>query len=480
MKYGHKLNVTVEDYDERGRGTCIIGIDNAGKQTEAGQGAQNTVLAIPFTCRGDQAQVTFLRREYGVKVCGLDKLNAPGPDRVPAPCAHAGTCGGCLWQHVDYQAQISEKEKGVRGLFASFGLEDKVKPIVPAENKLGYRNRMDYCVGWNREVGLKEYGSWNKYVDVKECLLMKNPVGPILQTVRDWMATFDLLPWDAKFHTGDVRYAVIRDGQNTNQRMITIVIKDSKRVSEPARKWLAEKLQPMATTLLLGELTKDTDLSLAETFEPLFGQPWLEEQANGLTYRIHPNSFFQTNSAMAAQLQSAVLDSLRSLSPTSSDEKSIPMTKDEGRRTILDLYCGLGFMGIAAAKTFPDAYIYGYELDEQAIKLASENAKLNGVGERCEFQSGKAEDLSWKDIPANAVIVDPPRSGLHPKVIMNLVGEGSMLPDSILYVSCNYHRLKDELPAFLEHYQVESVLPLDLFPQTRHVEVVISLKRKAA
>ena len=470
MKYGHKLRVKVDGYDDKGRGTCTIGIDGAGKQVVAGQGVSDTVLAMPFACPGDEAEVTFLKREYGVKVCRLDTLLQSGPDRISAPCPHAGTCGGCLWQHIRYAAQLAEKEQGVESLFATFGLEDRVKPIVAAENELGYRNRMDFCVGWNGEIGLKEYGAWNRYVNIKECLLVKPGVGQILQTVRDWMKEFDLQPWDAKFHTGDVRYVVVRDGQNTEQRMITIVIHDTTRIGQEARSSLADKLQTHCTSLLLGELTKDTDLSLAETLETLIGQTWFEEKINDIVYRIHPNSFFQTNSAMAAKLQTTVLNAISVL----------PGTRDVRRGTILDLYCGLGFFGIAAARRFPDAHIYGYELDEQAIILASQNAKNNKVGDSCEFFSGKAEDLSWKDVPADVVIIDPPRSGLHPKVITSLVGENVMRPRSIVYVSCNYHRFKDELPAFLKEYEVDFVQPLDLFPQTRHVEVVVSLKRKAA
>ncbi len=469
MKYGHRLQVEIQTYDESGRGTCRIGIDRAGKQVAAGQGESDTTVAVPFACVGDQALVTFVKREYGVKVCRLDEINAPGPDRVAAPCPHAGVCGGCLWQHLAYPAQLAEKQRGVNELFAKFDLSDRVRPVMPADQTLGYRNRMDYCVGWNGEVGLKEYGSWNRYVDLRQCLLMKPDAAPILQAVRDWMREFDLQPWDAKFHAGDVRYAVVRDGQNTGQRLVTVVVKDSKRVGDDAKRHLSEKLAPHCTGLLLGELTKDTDLSLAETFEPLIGEPWFDERVNDVTYRIHPNSFFQTNTAMAARLQDAVLNTIAMEIRDSNFEI----------RKILDLYCGLGFFGIAAAKRFEGAHIYGYEIDEQAIKLASQNAINNGVGEKCEFQAGKAEDLSWKNIPADTVILDPPRSGLHPKVLMSLVGEGSMQPRSIVYVSCNYRRFKDELPAFLKHYDVVSVQPLDLFPQTRHVEVVVEFKKKA-
>lgn len=474
----------IEGYDEKGRGLGQIEIlPNEIRQ-----------IVTPFTAQGDEVEAIFVKREYGLKICQLDKIVQSGPDRVKAPCPHAGVCGGCLWQHLDYQAQLKEKERGIQELFAEINLGDKVKSIIPADETLGYRNRMDYCVGWNGEIGLKEYGSWNHYVDVKECFLPKPGVKNILQTVRDLMKQFDLQPWDAKFHKGDIRYVVIRDGQNTKQRMITLVIQDASRINQEARRFLSEKLKPLCTTLLLGQLSKPTDLSLAESFETLLGEPWLEEKINDVTYRIHPNSFFQTNSAMAARLQDVVLDSALSAACHSCEGRNpvkIEKTKSDGsltsapsllrddKKVLLDLYCGLGFFGIAAAKADKGLKVHGFELDEEAIKLASQNAEINKVGERCHFFSGKAEDLGWKDIEAQTVIIDPPRSGLHPRVIETLLDETAALqPSTLIYVSCNYHRLKEELPLLMQKFDVTSIQPLDLFPQTPHVEVVVTLQRK--
>ncbi|MDD2785494.1 MAG: 23S rRNA (uracil(1939)-C(5))-methyltransferase RlmD [Patescibacteria group bacterium] len=475
MKFGHKINLKIESYDEKGRGVGEIEIVPG----------EIRPIVVPLSAKGDELEATFVKRDYGVKICKLDKIVKAGPDRVDAVCQHAGTCGGCLWQHLKYEAQLTEKERGIRELFASLGLESALKSIIPADETLGYRNRMDYCIGWNGEIGLKEYGSWNKYVDVRECLLLRGPSGPAdnaenndvgrtLQIVREFMSEFDLQPWDAKFHTGDMRYVVIRDGQNTKQRMTILVVKDASRINDRARKYLIDKLESHCTSLLIGELTVPTDISFAERFETLIGEPWLEENVNDITYRIHPNSFFQTNSAMAAKLQTVVLNELFDIQRSG---HSAQRTFDI--RVLLDLYCGLGFFGIAAAKSDKDLKVWGYELDEEAIKLASQNAELNKVVERCNFFSGKAEDLSWKDVQADAVIIDPPRSGLHPKVIKTLLNDTERtLPSTIIYVSCNYHRLKDELPAFLQNYEVTSIQPLDLFPQTPHVEVVVTLRLK--
>jgi len=475
MKFGHKLRVEIDGYDAKGRGTA---------NAEISEGIERDI-AIPHSAKGDELEVVFVKRDHAVKICELERIIQPGPDRITPKCQHAGKCGGCIWQHLKYEAQLEEKMHGVRELFAQIDLEDKVLDAIPAIETLNYRNRMDYAVGWNGEIGLKETGSWNRYVDIKECHLLQPGAGEILQIVREWMLKHDLQPWDVKFHGGDIRYVVIRDGVNTNERMVIVVVGDAKRLTQNAKQDLIHRVgmipawssrtkegegevgsgQGAVTSLLIGEQSKPADLSYAQSFEVLSGKQSITEIVNDVTYEIHPNSFFQTNTKMAARLQDVVLDAVR----------------QAGTKKLLDLYCGLGFFGIAAAKKIEEIeQVIGYELDEEAIKLASQNMNVNEVGEKCRFFSGPAEALDWKDVNADTIILDPPRSGLHHKVIQTLLAEDSpTYPQTIIYVSCNYHRLEHELPSFMEKYDVISIQPLDLFPQTRHIETVVALKLKA-
>jgi tRNA/tmRNA/rRNA uracil-C5-methylase (TrmA/RlmC/RlmD family) len=620
MKFGHKLQVKIDGYDKKGRGTA---------KAEIAPGMERDI-SVPHSAKGDELEVVFIKRDHAVKICELEKILKAGADRIEAECEHAGKCGGCIWQHLRYEAQLEEKMRGVRQLFRKIDLEDKVLDVIPAEETLHYRNRMDYAVGWNGEIGLKETGCWNRYVDIKECHLLQPGAGEILQIVREWMLKHDLQPWDVKFHGGDVRYVVIRDGVNTKERMVIVVVADARRLTTEMKEDLVKSISPnpslsrgadsispnpslsrgasenypvyvpyevensalakkmrkhptiaekklwdellkgdkmeglrflrqkplqhfiadfycsslglvievdgeshaktldydkyrteeiekynikvirfhndevmnaieqvevklkseikkrkielenssslikegfgvdceyCATSLLIGEQSKPADLSYAQSFETLIGKPSITEIVNDVTYEIHPNSFFQTNTKMAARLQDVVLDALR----------------DAGTKKLLDLYCGLGFFGIAAAKKIGELeQVTGYELDEDAIKLASQNMNMNGVGDRCRFFSGPAEALEWKEVEADTIILDPPRSGLHHKVIKTLLAEDSpSYPQTIIYVSCNYHKLEHELPSFMEKYDVVSIQPLDLFPQTRHIETVVTLKLKA-
>ncbi len=449
MRFGHRVRGIIERYDQKGRGVLEV------PETKPTVG--HGTFAVPFTAVGDEVTARFVSRDRGMKIATLEHIETPSPDRVSTPCPHAGVCGGCLWQHLAYEAQIKIKHGMIDAAFANAGHDERIGTFIQAAEKFHYRNRMDYAVGWNGQIGLKEYGSWSRYVDLSTCLLLNDGVGEILQHVRDWMRDADLQPYDAKFYTGDVRYVVIREAKHTDQRLITLVVKDASRVSEAHRSALEVILSPYCTSLLLGEQSLKTDLSHAQRFDILKGEPWFEEVANGVTYRIHPNSFFQTNTTMAEELQRVVKDYVGA------------------PKTLLDLYCGLGFFGIYLAKQDPSLHVSGYEIDAEAIALATRNANANGVADRCVFTSGPAEDLSWKDIDADCVILDPPRAGLHPKVLKTVIEKR---PETIVYVSCNYHRLVEELKEFKEHYTIEDVGALDLFPHTRHVEVVVRMVKK--
>jgi len=468
MKFGHRVSGKIERLDDHGRGVFK---------------SENVTFTVPFTTVGDDIVATFLHRDRGTKVARLESITTPGPDRVAAPCPHAGTCGGCLWQHISYDAQVKLKFDMVNKALENAGHDERISTIEPAVDQFHHRNRMDYVVGWNGQIGLKEYGSWNRYVDLKTCLLLNDGVGDILQCVRDWMRESDLQPWDAKFYTGDVRYVVIREGKKTNQRLICIVVKDATRVTEEHKKKLVEGLcratpdSRLPTSVLLGEQSLITDISLAQKFETLYGNPWLEEVVNGITYRIHPNSFFQTNPTMAGVLQKVVAEFVGAqfIAPNQS---------------ILDLYCGLGFFSISLAQlsiqqATPDSRratpisprIHGVEIDAEAIELAKHNAATNNVADRCDFTAAKAEDMSWKDIPADVVILDPPRSGLHPRVLKTVIEKR---PKTIVYVSCNYKHLVEELKEFKKEYTIEKLIAIDLFPHTPHVEVVTKLVARSS
>jgi tRNA (uracil-5-)-methyltransferase len=436
MKFGDIIRGTVTGLDDKGRGLI------------------DPNILIPFTAPGDEIEATFIKRDKGHKIARLSKVEKSSVDRVETPCPHAGTCGGCLWQHMAYDAQIKMKLMMINRAFEHADHEERIEKIEPAPDTFYYRNRMDYVFGWKGELGLKEYGQWNRYIDLSTCMLLDKETPTILQIVRDLVTEFKLEPWDSKKYTGDVRYTVIRLGKNTNERMLIFLVHDFNRVSDEMRAEIVKRLSPLCTTIYLGENPEITDVSYAKSFILLHGNEYLNEETNGIRYAIHPNSFFQTNTAMAAKLQSTVLDLIPS------------------KGKLLDLYCGLGFFGIAAAKR--GNTVYGHELDAFAIELAHKNADANGVADKTRWGAGPTEALDWSTEKPDAVIIDPPRAGLHPKALQALIENE---PPMIVYVSCNFHRLVDELKQLKTKYKVESLQALDLFPHTPHVEVVVKLAR---
>lgn len=438
MKFGDQLQGRVTDVDEKGRGIFV---------------SNEKTVAIPFTGPGDEVRASFVKRDKGVRIGKLTEIVSPSPDRTEAPCPHAGVCGGCLWQHLSYDAQLNLKKLMINRALEQAGHEERIESIQPSPDIFYYRNRMDYVVGWKGEVGLKEYGSWNHYLDLKTCLLLDKETPTILETVRELMRDLDLKPWDAKKYEGDLRYCIIRLGKNTGERMITLLVHDLERVTQKMRQDITLRLSPLCTTLYLAENPDITDVSFGKTFVLLHGNEYLTEEVNGIRYLIHPNSFFQTNTVMAGELQKTVVEKL-------------PPGK------ILDLFCGSGFLGIAAAKD--DHEVYGHELDAPAIEMAKKNAEANGVASSTHWGAGPVEDLDWTKENPDAVIVDPPRAGLHPRALKALLENK---PPIIVYVSCNYHRLAEELKQLKAIYHVESLQALDLFPHTPHVEVVAKLSR---
>ncbi|MBU0540226.1 MAG: 23S rRNA (uracil(1939)-C(5))-methyltransferase RlmD [Patescibacteria group bacterium] len=431
-------------------------------------------MAVPFSAVGDTVEAELLKSKKGVKILRLNKIIEAGADRIAPPCPYAGSCGGCLWQHLRYPAQLELKRGMVNAAFEGAGIETRIKEVMPCgaiqeaqkngdAMPLHYRNRMDYCISWDGKIGLKEYGSWNRYLDLKTCLLLDEQTSDTLNCVRECMKELNLEPWDARFHRGVMRYVVIRVGKNTGERMIMLVVSDLAKLKKSARALIYEKLSPLCTSLLLGEQPLITDLSYVKGVDVLKGEAWLEETVNSIRYRIAPNSFFQTNTGMAAKLQNTVLNHF----------SKIRHSSFVIRHSVLDLYCGLGFFGIACAKRNPDMRVIGVELDAQAIELAKHNAAVNGVADRCSFTAAPAEDLSWQNLDADTVILDPPRSGLHPRVMTAIL---EMQPKRIIYVSCNYRRFAEEFKQLGEKYRIKSSCALDLFPHTPHVEIVSLLE----
>lgn len=438
-------------FDQKGRGIFDLTLPNL----------ETRPMAVPFVFPGDKIEAQYAGRKLGVYAGRLNKIIFASPERVAPPRPGLDQYPGAPWLCLDYPAQLAYKRDMINQAFAAAGHDEKIDSVEPCPELYYYRNRMDYSYGWRGELGLRQLGFWHKYFNVTHDILLSPEATPILEVCRGLTARFNVVPWDHKRNCGDLRYVVIRQGKFSHERLIALIVKDLAKIDPAARDYLKTALGQYATSLILGENSLITDSSYAQKIEILKGQEYFTENINRLNYKIHLNSFFQTNSLMAGHLQKVVASLIF-------DDTPLPTT----HYSLLDLYCGLGFFSIYLAKQNPGLKIHGFEIDAPAIELAKQNSLMNNVGAQCSFVAGPAEDLSWQNIETDLAVIDPPRAGLHPTVLAALLKKK---PRTIIYVSCNYHRLAAELKEFKKTYKVTALQALDLFPHTPHVETVARL-----
>ncbi len=437
MKFGDKAIFKITDIDKKGRGCGTVGTRK---------------VCVPFAVPGEEVEARMVARKQGVVRMEIDRVITPSPARVTPRCPYAGRCGGCAWQQFDYALQLEMKRSLVNKSLASCTSDATIDAVIPSPSLYYYRNRMDYGIGPNGELGLKEPGRWNAYVDLDTCYLLSPESVEVMRIFRTYLREENLEPWNVRTHTGYARYLVIREGKNSGTRMVMIVTSTG---ALPNRERLITSLQPFATTIYHGINPTITDLSIASELELLHGAPLLEERVDGKTFQIPVNSFFQTNTEMAGRLIATAREFLADRPP----------------ETLLDLYCGVGLFGICLASSAKK--IIGVELDADAITLARANAAANGVT-NATFIAAKAEDLLWRGEQADTVIIDPPRAGLHPKVAETLL---TLAPERILYVSCNHESFARDFAALGKKYRITKSAALDLFPHSPHVELIVLLER---
>jgi 23S rRNA (uracil-5-)-methyltransferase RumA len=409
------------------------------------------------TIPGETVNATVLKRTKEGHRARLDAVVSPSPDRVEPRCPYASACGGCKWQHIRYERQLAEKLERLRSVMAEEDVPCDVESVLPCPDQFYYRNRMDFVFGRNGELGLKLPDRWWATLDLEACYLLSETSAAIVNDARAWAKTTGLPFWNSRTHDGFFRYLVIREGKNTGERLVMLVTSDA----FPMPDGFADAVGTRATSIVHGINARLTDLSFADTIVPLRGNPFISETVNGTTYKITPNAFFQTNTAMAAKLQNAVRG----------------FCGDLAGKTVLDLYCGSGFFARHLAERFPSARVVGIELSEEAIA----DAKAVPTQTPIDFFASAAEDFDWAGYEPDVVIVDPPRGGMHPRVIETLLAAA---PKAIVYVSCKYERFAKEFngtatgaPALSSRYRLAQSAALDLFPHTPHIEYVARLER---
>jgi 23S rRNA (uracil1939-C5)-methyltransferase len=407
---------------------------------------------------GDRLRARIGKSKRSWAEADVVEMLEPSPERVEPEAPHPGA----PWQVLPYERQLEEKEAQVREALERIGGFESppVEPILPAVERLRYRNKLEYSFGNGEDgelvLGFHRAGRWDLIDDIEDDILASERVNEVRRAVRAWCREEGLDAWDRDDQLGLLRNLVVREGRRTGQVQARVVTSpgsdfrvDELAAATPADSFLWTRAEGVAET------TRGGDTKAVK------GPALLEEELAGLRFRISPDAFFQTNTEMAERLYGAATE----------------FAGLHGREKVLDLFCGIGTISLALA--LDAAEVWGVELVEDAVADAIENAKLNGV-DNARFFAGDVRlvmrELLERSGSPDVVVVDPPRAGLSQKVVRRIIEAEAK---RIVYVSCNPTTLAPNARQLVDDggYALKAVRPVDMFPQTPHIECVALLER---
>jgi 23S rRNA (uracil1939-C5)-methyltransferase len=445
---GETLELTIDD--------LAFGGEGVGR-------ADGYVVFVRGGLPGDRLRVRLTEARGRFGRAAIEEVLVPSPDRVPAPCPYFGRCGGCRLQHLAYPAQLAFKEKQVRECLHRLGGvgEFELRPILPAADTYGYRNKMEFTIaGDPPALGLHVFERYDVVLDIERCLLQSETMNTLLDEFRRQLRDRALSVWDPRTERGLLRFVMMREGRNTGEAMVNVVaaapdVETLTPVADAVR-----DRAPATTSVVLNVNAKKASVAVGSEEHLLSGREHITESLDGVVFQVSANSFFQTNTRQAERLFAVV-------------EAACELT---GEETLLDLYSGTGAISLLLARRV--RAVYGIEVAAAAVADAIRNARANGI-ENCTFLAGEVRhvlpDLMRQGVRASVVVADPPRAGFHPKALSALA---TLAPARIVYVSCNPSTLARDVGDLVRQgYRLEWVQPVDMFPQTPHIEAVARLSR---
>lgn len=429
---------------------------------------------------GDRVEAEVTKRKRKFLEARVLRVLRESEHRTEPVCSHFGVCGGCKWQHVDYEEQLRLKRKLVQDALERLGgfTGIEVEPVVPAKEAYRYRNKVDFTFSNRRYLGSDELGDdallkkpknfalgfhaprmFGKAIDIDECFLASADMNEALHLVQNFCRERGLSIYSTHTHKGFLRNLVVRRGQKTGQLLVQLITsaQDDHPVSELSQV-LQDAMGDRLTTFVHGITSRKNLVAFADEQHVLYGPGYIEDELGDYRYRISPSSFFQTNTLQAEVLYQTVAEMA---------------AMDQGS-TVYDLYCGAGTISLFLSGRVQN--VLGLEVIPSAVEDATRNAEANGVS-NCTFREFDMKDLGTiaEDLEAfgrpDVVITDPPRAGMHPKAVKALESMGA---PTIVYVSCKPASLARDGAALCEsgRYQLQRVVPVDMFPQTYHIESV--------
>ncbi|MFP4151347.1 MAG: 23S rRNA (uracil(1939)-C(5))-methyltransferase RlmD [Alkalispirochaeta sp.] len=464
-----RLPITAVDSRGRGRGTAVAGDDT--------ERAVYVTGAYP----GDVVDLK-VRRQKGAWHGEITSFHpGTGPRRRPPFCAHFADCGGCTIQDIGYLDQLAFKEAIVTAAFTEAGfpeLSDAIDryPILPAPAERRYRNKLEFSFGahrWlseaeiadaetitdRRGLGFHAHGRFDRVIDLTECHLQPEPSESIRSFLREYSLREGLSFYDAREHHGLMRLLIIRTSLSGETMVIVMFGEDDPDEIGRVMTAVGDRF-PEITSLNYVVNTSRNDALAPHLVHRVRGAEWITEQCGPNTLRIRPKAFYQTNPAQAVNLY----------------QRAVDLAALRGNEVVYDLYCGIGSIALFVAPSV--RHVVGIELVEDAIVAARENARVNEI-RNVTFRAGAVEDVLPDAIaehgPPDLVFLDPPRVGLHPNARRTL---RELAPERIVYVSCNPRTQAADIADLGDLYEIAAMQPVDMFPQTRHVESIVLLRRR--
>jgi 23S rRNA (uracil1939-C5)-methyltransferase len=467
---GDNIELTIIDPAEK---------DQCFGRTAEGIGVMVTGVLAP----GDRVLATVYKVKPRYLEARAIELLAPSPDRVEPVCPVFGVCGGCKWMHVSYEAQLRFKHKKVVDSLAHLGGFDSpdVLPVLAAPEPFHYRNKVEFSCSSVRyllpsEMGQEELskpkhfafgfhapGNFEKVLDLDTCYLAKACMNTVLNVVRDFALERGLAPYAAKAHEGYLRNLMLRYSERHDQLMVNVVTSwYEKEVMLALKEQLEAALPEQQMTIINNVTTRRNTVATGEQEYVISGEGYVTERLGDLDFRISANSFFQTNTRQAETLYDQII-AVGGITPED---------------TVYDLYCGTGTITLYLARHCKQAI--GIEVVESAVRDAAMNAELNGLRNTVFFQADLKDFHAMQEALApyakpRIIVTDPPRAGMHPKALDTML---KLQPDRIVYVSCNPANLaRDGKEIAARGYKMTSAQPVDMFPQTNHIETVACFER---
>ena len=443
----------------------IVDIIDNGFEGEGIAKIKDFTIFIPNCIKGEKVKILIVKVLKSHAFGKVIEILKTSEYRVDSDCLTYKRCGGCDLRHIKYEETLKMKQNAVQSLVnKTLKTKIKVEETLGMENPMFYRNKAQYPVGLDKEgkpiIGVFANRT-HEIIPIKECLIQNKESQKIAKFVLEFINKNRISIYNEKTRKGLIRHIVTKVGIKSNEIMLIIVINGTKIPKENELVEQVRKEFKNVKTIIKNINKKATNVIMGNENINLYGNGYIEDILGDYKFKISPLSFYQVNPIQAEKIY----------------QIGVEAASISKKDTVFDLYCGIGTISIFMAKY--SKKVYGIEIVEEAIKDAKENAKINHIN-NTEFISGDVENtldelINGKKIVPDVIMIDPPRKGIDNKSIENIL---KVSPNKIVYISCNPATLVRDLAKLEEKYDVKMIKPADMFPYSKHVEVITSLEIK--